>query len=490
MWLLPSRRRPDNLARFAAACKRTGTMTPGLVLIDKHDYEAHHERYSEIGLALPPGWHIYVTIGESQGDKIRELWDVLRSSPWLGLIGDDCVPETPGWDRKLVDHLSHALIVSCNDGWQAPTRAGNCWVIAGDLVRELDYLFPGKLQHLYVDDVWEAIGRDSGTWHVAMDVLVSHRHVLKGEAPVDDTHLLVYGQRNAAGNFTGGGMWPGDSKEFERWQRDERERAVAAARRLRPQAPDAAADDPIDRTDATVQNRVARVKSRKVMICTPVHGDTKWQYTYSLFATMDICEQMGVAITLQFVVGSSNLPKARNELCAWFLQSECTDLLFIDADMGWDPNEVLRLLASEEPLVAVVGRRKSPGDPSWCVRLLPGSHLNLTQNAMGFVEVLSVGTGMMRITRECLEKIVAARPDLKRKDPKMDPKAAAHYYKFFSFDDDDGGEDYHFCALWRSLGGKVWIDPDAPLTHVGDHEWKGRFGDALTALPAADKEAA
>jgi hypothetical protein len=57
------------------------------------------------------------------------------------------------------------------------------------------------------------------------------------------------------------------------------------------------------------------------------------------------------------------------------------------------------------------------------------------------------------------------------------------------FGEDDGGEDYQFCELWRSVGGKVWADPEIELGHCGETEFKGKFADALTPAPALQEAA-
>ena len=72
----------------------------------------------------------------------------------------------------------------------------------------------------------------------------------------------------------------------------------------------------------------------------------------------------GIHIELRWVVGNSNLARARNELVAEFLASDCTDFIFVDDDMGWKANDVLRLIASEQDYIGGVGRKKGdePGD--------------------------------------------------------------------------------------------------------------------------------
>src|SRR4051812_3445723 len=105
MWLLPSRRRPANLARFFEAFRATGGSTPGMVLLGPADREAAAPREGKIAGDYPPlpiGWVYRICNGDTQGEKIAEVWDDVKHCSWLGLLGDDCVPETVGWDRKLV----------------------------------------------------------------------------------------------------------------------------------------------------------------------------------------------------------------------------------------------------------------------------------------------------------------------------------------------------------------------------------------------------
>ena len=172
--------------------------------------------------------------------------------------------------------------------------------------------------------------------------------------------------------------------------------------------------------------------------------------------------QLDIRTYVQHVVGSSNLPRARNELAAGFLASDYTDLLFIDDDMGWQPADVVRLLASDKPLIAGVGPKKRalPDNDArkWCVRFLADNVVN--QDRMGAVEVEAVGTGFMLISRSVFTTMIEAHPEWKRRGwDNMPEDARRWYHRFFHFDSDhadEPGEDYSFCWAWRALGGQVW----------------------------------
>lgn len=502
MWLLPSRGRPANLHRFFAACQETAISTPGLLLIDRADFEAHRNDYE--ALALPHHWGIVLTAAVSQGDKIREIWDreKLATLSWLGLIGDDNVPETLAWDRRLVDQLDGWNIASCNDGWQAPNRIGNCWVMSGPLVRALGYVFAPGMHHLFVDDLWETIGREASCWRVLLDVMVRHRHVMKGEAPVDATHRQAYGDGFTPahpGPDRRHGLWAGDEAAYRAWLNGDRNLIVAkildqrwkAGKSAPVQARAAAAD-------AVTAARGRRAVSRRPMIGVPTARTPALEFTIAFADTLVKLTQLGMSYQTYFIIGSSNLPSARNKIAAKFLASNCTDLIFIDDDMGWHPDAVLRLLASEQQVIAGVGRKKVDkpnSDPNvWCLHRKADAGLRIPpQDAMGAVEVFAVGTAFMKIERSVFEAMIAAHPQWKRDGEEgMHADVRAKYHQFFRFDPDDQremGEDYVFCKRWRELGGTVWVDPEIVLSHVGTKAWTGALAETMLPAPAAEKAA-
>ncbi len=499
MWLLPSRRRIANLQRFFAAYNTTGGTTPGMVIVDHQDWADNNEAYLQIEETLPVNWHFAQTAGETQGDKLRELWPVLEGCAWLGLIGDDCVPETPGWDQLLVHELDCWNLVSCNDGWQAPKRLGNCWIMSGPLVRAVGYIFPPGMHHLYVDNVWETIGNEAKCWSCRMDVMVRHLHVLKGEAEADETHDKVYGEQYAAAMAAGGpreGLWPVDFAAFMDWcdgPTSERDIAIDAARKLQMLAAPAIvkSDQSGDRA------RLEYAKTRSVLFVTPIFQRPAWQFTDSFCNTRLLMERLGIRHERIWCFGSSNLPSARNELVARALvqtheDGYYTDAMMIDDDMGWDPTAVLRLLASKHPVIAGVGRKridKPNSDPAvWCAYFQPGEPLITDGEGAWTCESgrLKVGGAFLRVTREALLTMQEAHPEWKRPGKEhMSQEVKDRYYQLFRFDPDeqsDGGEDYTFCERWWQFG-KVWFDPAIILGHVGEKEYRGSIGELMRPIP-------
>lgn len=470
MWLLPSLRRPASLARFFAAYRTTGGSTPGVVIVDVEDYRDNRAAYDDVERSIPAGWHVHVTKGVTQGDKVREIWDQVMSCSWLGLIGDDCVPETVGWDRRLVAGLDRNLIVSCDDAWQAPRRVANCWVVSGDLVRSVGYLFPPGLHHLFVDDVWETIGREGACWHCDMSVRVAHRSVLRGDGPIDDTHRAAYGDGFLDGNGPDrrNGLWAGDELAFSRWRTRENVRCVSAAVGLRPKR---------------------NVDGRPLLaICTPVH-DCKPDISYvrSLLLTQQLLTERRIDHVILLTAGQSHVGKAREHSLWTAIDAGATHILFIDSDMGWEASLVTTLLEADLDFCCAVGAKKQDV-PEVCCNFFPG--VQRFEERTGFLEVKDVGFAFTMIRRSVVDRLCEAHPELKFVETNPNGAKVERYALFFDMIDfpDRLSEDFAFCRRWAELGGRVYVDHTVALVHVGRKEYSARPSDffEISELRAAE----
>ena len=179
--------------------------------------------------------------------------------------------------------------------------------------------------------------------------------------------------------------------------------------------------------------------------------------------------------------------QARNYLTSVFLTTEYTHLLFIDADVQFEPEAVLRMLVADKDVVCTPYRVKNPdiNKPAYTVKfpdpkvvpILPG----------GLVEIEAGPTGLMLIHRRVFEKIIKNSPHLKIKNEVnqgLVSTEASHkfYYNFFDFAFEDGytyGEDVSFCNLARKQGLKLYANIESPTAHHGSFAWKGTFGESM-----------
>ena len=190
MWFLPSRSRAGNVKRFFEAYRRTGAVSPGVLRIDADDAGDY------LGIELPVGWSLHIGQRMTLGEMTNEFFQLNPLAPWYGLIGDDVVPVTLGWDKTLISLAGRCGIAYPNDNHQAPQLACHM-VIGGDLVREMGWLALPGLDRLYIDTVWTDIGRGRAVMVYAPGVLVEHYHFSNGKAPMDAVYKKPNAQRDA-----------------------------------------------------------------------------------------------------------------------------------------------------------------------------------------------------------------------------------------------------------------------------------------------------
>lgn len=209
-WLLPTLGRIEKLRYCLMTMKKQDTTTPGLIIVDKKDWLKNEAEYlklkdecwptacdvsddDDIGVTIEQGWDFVVTEAVTMGDKVREVWPQVESNSWLGILNDDFEFNTYQWDSKLLKRLDGKNFVSSNDRWLAPVRATTATAWSMPLLKAVGFpIFPPDIQHLHIDSLWENLGRATGCWRIAMDVIVEHRHVLKGYDD-DATNKATYG---------------------------------------------------------------------------------------------------------------------------------------------------------------------------------------------------------------------------------------------------------------------------------------------------------
>jgi hypothetical protein len=217
MWLLPARERPESLRRFCRLYAETKASTPGVVMVD------HDDTTDYASIPLPPGWTYYVAKNTCPADTFRHwMRDNFKDQKWVGFCTDDVIPITPEWDTALIGSLGGQVhVVSGNDRWMAPARMTPPHVYTGDVLRAVGYMFIPTLKYLFLDDMWENIGRQTGCWRIRMDVLFEHRNAMKHPELQDEIYHKINGY-----------LAP-DRIEFEKWKASPAfDEAVKAVKKL------------------------------------------------------------------------------------------------------------------------------------------------------------------------------------------------------------------------------------------------------------------
>lgn len=208
----------------------------------------------------------------------------------------------------------------------------------------------------------------------------------------------------------------------------------------------------------------------KLFIALPVYGGYHPDFVHSLLALM---MRRPCHLVIRPCVGDSLVARARNRLCADFLASDCTHLLFLDTDLIFSVEHIERLISHgwEKDLGLVCGLyAKKQRELAWVCNLLDTPE---EPQANGLQRVKYAGTGCMMIPRGILDLMRARWPEIEYHPD--DGDAPGVKWDFFGTGVRDFGgrrrylsEDWLFCQRVLDLGKDIWMDTQVVLKHVGE----------------------
>ncbi len=250
-----------------------------------------------------------------------------------------------------------------------------------------------------------------------------------------------------------------------------------------------------------------------LVIATPCFGgQISIIYAGSIFKLQSALRASNeINLKILFKDGDALITRARASLVAQFLDdAAATHLLFVDADIGFSPEQVLRLIRCGADVCAAVYPIKridwdkvkavtQAGRPNPAAAALNYVFEAPDPNAVviraGFAKVRYAGTGFLMVRRRALERMCAHYSNLRyQRDHSMEA-ATQSGNRFALFDcmiDQDGtylSEDFSFCKRWSDMGGEIWADLDSRLSHVGPLVFNGDFSSQF-APPDAEQAVA
>jgi hypothetical protein len=259
-----------------------------------------------------------------------------------------------------------------------------------------------------------------------------------------------------------------------------------------------------------IQVELEELQKKKIFVATPMYGGMcNGMYTKSSCDLAKIGQAYNMDIKMFYLFNESLITRARNYCVDEFLRSDYTHMMFIDSDIGFDPNDVLSLaiLANEGERDIICGpypkktiaweKIKQAVDKGFA-----DSNPNLLENYGGDfvfnpahgveemrldepIEVLEGGTGFMMITREAFKMFDVAYPDLRYypdhvRTKHFDGSRDIGMY-FQSLIDPESkrylSEDYMFCQYMKKAGVPTWYCPWIKLTHTGSYVFQGSLLD-------------
>ena len=222
------------------------------------------------------------------------------------------------------------------------------------------------------------------------------------------------------------------------------------------------------------ETKQADLRGRSLFIAIPAYdGKLNIKTAFALAQLMPKALGLGVSVFLSDMSGCSIITMARNSLVNEFLKTDATDMLFIDSDVVVTPDDVLRLLAQHAGRDVTAGMypRRAKDKRFFLDFYQDNGNFEFDGSLM---RAKRVGTGFMMISRAIIEKMIAAHPEWQYENKDGNGTVAA----VFDFAVKDGqfvGEDYLFCDRVTELGGKIWVDVDISLPHIGTEAFTNNF---------------
>lgn len=209
------------------------------------------------------------------------------------------------------------------------------------------------------------------------------------------------------------------------------------------------------------------------MLATTAYDCPDASYTFAIARSREALSAAGIQSAYYLLQGNCHVDDGRNAVVRDFLASDCTDLVFLDADVSWEPASLVKLCQTDRDLCGgVYPYRRDSGEESMPVRMLPGVS---DVDADGLLEVEGLPTGFMKIRRHVLEAMASiARRFMK--------EAGSPVHVIFErdyFGCGRRGGDIQFCMKWREMGGKVYALPELRLGHCGKMVIKDSLGASL-----------
>lgn len=268
--------------------------------------------------------------------------------------------------------------------------------------------------------------------------------------------------------------------------------------------------------DSKIEIPLGLLRQKHIFIATPCYGGQIGEpYFRSMMRLAILCNKYEIPYTISTLANESLVTRGRNTLVSFFMEnSTATHLFFIDADIEFNPEDLLRMVAYDKPVVvgaypkkainwdSIINAARNP-DLEETADTIEGHSSNYVVNfdfltdengvrtpqvqvVDNLIRLKDAGTGFMCIKKEVIQQLFDAHPEMKYvNDINVDKKFEPFMYALFDTMIDPESrrylsEDYTFCRLWQQMGGEVYLDPRTALNHVGHYTFRGNIRKLFT----------
>jgi hypothetical protein len=234
----------------------------------------------------------------------------------------------------------------------------------------------------------------------------------------------------------------------------------------------------LDEKKPLAQTLAGEKKHIHAFIATPAYdGRVLTDFAVSIAETCQVATMCGIQITATIMGNGAFIDLARNTFVRMFLDTDCTHLFFIDADLKWEPRAFVALVTADLPVCAgAYPKRSSPEE--YPVHLAVDAEGGMIQDDRGWIMCDRVPTGFLCIERSVIEKMVAVAPVIKSATELDQPRL---FYTYINEESRFVGEDFAWCRDYcKQFDAYIPVWPDFDFTHGVTH--KGNWHQFLTMM--------
>ena len=269
-----------------------------------------------------------------------------------------------------------------------------------------------------------------------------------------------------------------------------------------------------------IQIPIEKLRERGLFVATPMYGgQCAGMFARSVADLSALCTKYGIPLQFYFLFNESLITRARNYCCDEFMRSNTQHMMFIDSDIGFNPQDVIALMAlqandekydiiggpypkkcvSWEKIKHAVDKGVADEDPNVLEKFVGDYVFNPKGNQTSIplsepVEVLEIGTGFMMVTKNAMQKFYDSYKD--QYSYKPDHVRTEHFdgsreiLMYFQAEVDPVSkrylsEDYWFCQKAQQIGLTTWFCPWMVLQHVGTYIFGGSLADIASVGASA-----
>lgn len=198
------------------------------------------------------------------------------------------------------------------------------------------------------------------------------------------------------------------------------------------------------------------------------NGQIHFETVKGLLNAALLAGKHGLSFGVEVIPHDAFIGKARSLVVHKFLQTGFQDLIFIDADIGFNVQGFIALCKADVDVAMGLYRMKERG-PHPRFPALMVNPLEVHEKDENLVRLEYGPAGFMKIRRHVFEQMMERWPDDWFTDSKR-----GKIFDFFPcgrFGHDFIGEDINFCNRLRELGIPVWGVQGIQLDHFGENAW-------------------